>query len=200
MYRRLSHLGEPKNPAVVQSARQHVSVVSSWPWRPQGFLESFGFSVYVGISKKLVLIFVDGFVLLRQGFPMLPWQTWNSLCKPRWPQTHKYSASSVMWLKALCHLAGMGVFCFVDGISSCSPGYLPSPRELLPEPGSATTQSLSHLSIPFVFFKQGSCLYLKLAWTFWQFPALASQMLGLQVCAITPNSALKNFPDWLNHR
>lgn len=82
MYRRLSHPGEPKNKAVVQSARQHVAAVPSWPWRPQGFLESFGLSVYVGISKKLVLIFVDVFVL-RQGFPMLPWQTWNSLCKPR---------------------------------------------------------------------------------------------------------------------
>jgi hypothetical protein len=29
------------------------------------------------------------FAFLRQGFSVLPWQSWNSLCRPGWPRTQK---------------------------------------------------------------------------------------------------------------
>jgi hypothetical protein len=36
-----------------------------------------------------VLPFIYLFIFLRQGFSVYPWLSWNSLCRPGWPQTQK---------------------------------------------------------------------------------------------------------------
>jgi hypothetical protein len=38
-----------------------------------------------------ILIFFFFFFFLRQGFSVYPWLSWDSLCRPDWPQTQKSS-------------------------------------------------------------------------------------------------------------
>jgi hypothetical protein len=46
---------------------------------------------------------------LREGFFELPWLSWNKLCKPGWPWTHRdllVSASLVLGLRVYATIAG----------------------------------------------------------------------------------------------
>jgi hypothetical protein len=43
---------------------------------------------------------------LRQDFSVLPWLSWNSLCRPSWPWTQRDLTTSPSWmlgLKACCY-------------------------------------------------------------------------------------------------
>jgi hypothetical protein len=47
------------------------------------------------------------FCILRQGFSVSPWLSWNSLCRPGWPQTQKSSCFCLprAGIKSVHHLA-----------------------------------------------------------------------------------------------
>jgi hypothetical protein len=50
---------------------------------------------------------------LRQGFSVYPWLSWNSLCRPGWPQTQKSACLCLpsAGIKGVCHHAPHGFFC-----------------------------------------------------------------------------------------
>ena len=43
----------------------------------------------------------------RQGFSVQPWLSWNSLCRPAWPQSQKSTCLCLLssWIKGMCHHA-----------------------------------------------------------------------------------------------
>jgi hypothetical protein len=46
---------------------------------------------FLSISLSLSFFFFLFFCFSRQGFSVYPWLSWNSLCRPSWPQTQRSS-------------------------------------------------------------------------------------------------------------
>jgi hypothetical protein len=44
-------------------------------------------------------------VFSRQGFSMKPWLSWNSLCRPGWPRTQRFTCLCLpsAGIKGMCH-------------------------------------------------------------------------------------------------
>jgi hypothetical protein len=72
---------------------------------------------------------------LRQGFSVQPWQSWNSLCRPGWPRTQKFTCLCLpsARIEGVCHhFPDEGVIkspnfpmslTQQDACSLCCPGY-----------------------------------------------------------------------------
>jgi hypothetical protein len=48
-----------------------------------------------------LFIYLFIFVLLRQGLSTEPWLSWNSLCSPGWPQSHRDPSASAFQMLGL---------------------------------------------------------------------------------------------------
>ena len=60
--------------------------------------------LYYKSSFFVVFFFFLSF-FLRQGFSVLPWLSWNSLCRPGWPRTQKSACLCIpsARIKGVCH-------------------------------------------------------------------------------------------------
>jgi hypothetical protein len=65
------------------------------------------------------------FCFSRQGFSVQPWLSWNSLCRPGWPQTQKsaFLCLPSAGIKGMCHHAQLNLLFYS---STSSPGVAPS--------------------------------------------------------------------------
>jgi hypothetical protein len=73
-------------------------------------------------ASRFLVCFVFCFVLLcfvlfgflRQGFSVKPWLSWNSFCRPGWPQTQKSACLCLpsAGIKGMCHHARLFFFFF----------------------------------------------------------------------------------------
>lgn len=56
--------------------------------------------------------FIVVFIVLRQGLTIWPWQSWNSLCKPSWPQAHKDPTAIASQVLELRHVPPEWLHCY----------------------------------------------------------------------------------------
>jgi hypothetical protein len=100
------------------------------------FLLSFIFIYFV-----FVFVFVFCFLFFAFFFSVYPWLSWNSLCRPGWPQTQKSVCLCLpsAGIKGMDHHARL-CFWFWEGFSTyphlsrtslCRPGWLQIHRDLL---------------------------------------------------------------------
>jgi fatty acid desaturase len=89
---------KPKKKEVLQRLYIHL---------PRGFqlLLYFVFFLFLCFVLLFVLICFVLFCFSRQGFSVQPWLSWNSLCRPGWPQTQKSACFClpIAGIKGMCH-------------------------------------------------------------------------------------------------
>lgn len=61
--------------------------------------------------------FIVVFIVLRQSLTIWPWQSWNSLCKPSWPQAHKDPTAFASQVLELRHVPPDWLHCYFFTLS-----------------------------------------------------------------------------------
>jgi hypothetical protein len=66
--------------------------------------------------KNILILFIYLFIFgfSRQGFSVSPWLSWNSLCRPGWPQTQKSTCLCLpsAWIEGVRHHCPAGQWHF----------------------------------------------------------------------------------------
>ena len=82
----------------------------------------------------LLFLFHFSVLILRQGFPVWLYPSWNDVCRPGWPWTHSDLPASVFWvlaLKAYAPNSGLNAYLNCRIFNSQIFGYNPAVRWVL---------------------------------------------------------------------